>query len=219
MVRASQPQQWHSLSDVLAEDDRRAETQPTPATSPPIVVAQPTTPVDQSPSPLVDQSPSPPEGRYPSRYARRKKGVRLPINKLERYETWCFLHKMDFQDAVEMAMDWLVSQGTGRPDDHVLNDELDEKLDDEVIIYYQRVTGNKVTSKDREAREEARNYTVEVCKIGILTSVLRAKVKINSFRYCLGAIEEIAAAPLQGTQDYLRYLEQAFSKKDAGDKP
>jgi hypothetical protein len=122
---------------------------------------------------------------------------------------------MDFQDAVEKALDALTS---GRLDAHILIDEKDEKQSDEVLIYYRKVTGNRVTKKDEEARAEAKGFSTEACKIGILTSVLRAPVKINSFRYCLGAIEEVAAAPIHDVDHYVKFLESSLKKKNGNDK-
>lgn len=181
------------------------------ATSPPKMGDQTTTLDDQATSTPDDQTTTI-ENKYPSRVQRRKKGIRLPISKLEKYETFCFVHKLDFQDAVEMAMDWLVAQGTGRPDGHVLIDRLDETKDDEVLIYYAKMTGNKIKDADRKAREDLRHFSVETIKCGIITSVYRAKAKINSFRYCVGAIEEIAEAGIGDATAYLKYLERQTKK-------
>jgi hypothetical protein len=183
----------------------------------PILEVQPPTLAVQPPGSLDAQASTEDETKYPSRVLRRKKTIRLPIQKLEKYESYCFFHKIDFQDAVERALDALTS---GRLGAHVLIDEKDEVKSDEVLIYYRKVTGNRVTKKDEEARAEAKGFSAEACKIGILTSILRAPVKINSFRYCLGAIEEVANSPIQDLSQYMAFLEQQLKgRKDANDQP
>jgi 6-pyruvoyl-tetrahydropterin synthase len=117
------------------------------------------------------------------------------------------MNKLDFQDAVEKAMDYFI----GRPDAHVLIDDFDEdKETDEVIIFYRKWTGNKIKPKDRAAREEVGRFSDDICKIGILTAMSRAKSKINSFAYCVPVIEDIAedAAVIDGKEEYLKHLEK-----------
>ncbi len=147
------------------------------------------------------------EKSYPSRKHRKRKTIRLPFQKVEKYEIWCFMNKIDFQDAVEKAMDYFI----GRPDAHILIDDFDEdKETDEVIIFYQKWTGNKIKPKDRAAREEVKRFSEEICKIGILTAISRAKTKINSFAYCVPVIEDIAeeAGAIESKGDYLKHLER-----------
>jgi hypothetical protein len=121
------------------------------------------------------------------------------------------MNKVDFQDAVEQAMDWLTSQ----PVNHILIDELDDnKETDEIIIFYQKWTGNNIRPKDRAAREEVKKFSDNLCRIGILTAILRAKSTINSFRYCIPVIEEVAAStsefPVTDENAYLKYLQQTM---------
>jgi ElaB/YqjD/DUF883 family membrane-anchored ribosome-binding protein len=177
-------------------------------------VNQLTSEVNQLASQLVNQLASQPdnqltnENSYRSRRERKLKGLRLPIQKLEKYELWCFMNKVDFQDAVEKAMDWLTSQ----PVNHVLNDDLDEdKETDEIIVFYRKWTGNKIKPKDRASREEVKRFSDDVCKIGILTAILRAKSKINSLGYCVPVIEEVAESVADLPSDkntYVKYLQQ-----------
>jgi hypothetical protein len=159
----------------------------------------------QSPKAVDAQTPS--EKLYPSRKHKKRKTIRLPSQKVEKYELWCFMNKIDFQDAVEKAMDYFI----GRPDVHVLIDDSDEdKETDEIIIFYQKWTGNKIKSKDRTAREGVKMFSDEICKIGILTAISRAKNKINSFAYCVPVIEDIAeeAGAIESKGDYLKHLER-----------
>ena len=163
-------------------------------------------PDDQLTSQPVDQI-----AKYPSRRLRKQKGLRLPVQKLQKWELWCFMNKVDFQDAVEQAMDWLTSQ----PVNHVLIDDFEDiGTTDDVLIYYHKWTGNKITEKDKEARESMKRFSDDICKIGIAISVYRAKTKINSFKYCTGAIEEAAEipVPLNDTNGYLKYLETGLTK-------
>ncbi len=159
----------------------------------------------QSPIDIDVQTSS--EISYPSRKHRKRKTIRIPFQKVEKYELWCFMNKIDFQDAVEKAMDYFI----GRPDAHVLIDDFDEdKETDEIIIFYRKWTGNNIKSKDRKAREEVKRFSDEVCKIGILTAISRAKNKINSFAYCVPVIEDIAeeAGAIESKGDYLKHLER-----------
>jgi hypothetical protein len=161
--------------------------------------------VNQPEEKLVNQSNQ--EKMYRSRRDRKLKGLRLPTQKLEKWQLWCFINKLDFQDAVELAMDWL----TGQPVNHVLIDDIDEdKETDEIIIFYRKWTGNKIKPKDRTARDEVKRFSDDVCKIGILTAISRAKTKINSFAYCVPVIEDIAeeAGAIDSKGEYLKHLEK-----------
>jgi hypothetical protein len=168
-------------------------------------------------SPIISDVQTSSEKSYPSRKHKKRKTIRLPFQKVEKYELWCFMNKLDFQDAVEKAMDYL----TGRPDAHVLIDDIDEdKETDEIIIFYRKWTGNKIKPKDRNARDDVKRFSEDICKIGILTAILRAKTKINSFKYCVPVIEEIAAStdelPINDKDVYVKYLQQTVMnvKKD-----
>jgi hypothetical protein len=159
----------------------------------------------QTPKSIDVQTPS--ENSYSSRKYRKRKTIRLPFQKVEKYELWCFMNKIDFQDAVEKSMDYFI----GRPDAHILIDDFDEdKENDEIIIFYRKWTGNNIRPKDRKAREEVRRFSDDICKIGILTAISRAKTKINSFAYCVPVIEDIAedAAVIDGKDEYLKHLEK-----------
>jgi hypothetical protein len=159
----------------------------------------------QTPEQLDVQTPS--EKFYPSRKHKKRKTIRLPSQKVEKYELWCFMNKIDFQDAVERAMDYFI----GRPDVHILIDDFEEDKEiDEIIIFYQKWTGNKIKPKDRTVREEVKRFSDDICKIGILTAISRAKNKINSFAYCVPVIEDIAeeAGAIESKGEYLKHLEK-----------
>jgi hypothetical protein len=155
---------------------------------------QPTSePADQSASEQLTKRLLNPEARYRSRVARRQKGLRLPAQKLAKWELWCFLNKMDFQEAVEKAMDWLTSQPVSSLTTYQFDDQNNGEID-EVIILYRRLTGNRWTKKDDEARSEVAQYAAHIQMCGVVLSLLRTKNRINSFRYCLGAIHEVGQA-------------------------
>ena len=92
---------------------------PSLVTQLPSLVTQPASTDDWNDEiPLVTQLPSQPvtqpqERYYPSRVQRRQKSIRLPANKLEKYEEWQHenrKHFTDFQSLVEYALDWVTSQ-------------------------------------------------------------------------------------------------------------
>lgn len=163
---------------------------------------------------LTSDSDSPkPERYYRSRQQRRLKGIRLPVNNLERYELWCLLNKIDFQEAVDFAMDWLTSQPvnqlTGQPANQLttlinndLNNELvinDEKAN-RVFAKYTELTGKPVTQKDKEAYKEVSHLDYSVIVGGLETAIRRAVAagsKVNSFRYANNCILEISKLSAQ----------------------
>jgi hypothetical protein len=168
-------------------------------------VDQSTSVVDQSTSLPVDHTTSRPiEQTYRSRTERIKIGVRLPAHKVEKYKLWCFINKVDLQAAIEKGMDYV----TGLPGDQTtaINDliDLDDTLNDDISIFYQKWTRNKFTDKDKKTLEEIQHLAPHVIKSGIVISVVRSKNKINSLKYCVGAIEESATTGVG--PEYLEYL-------------
>lgn len=151
------------------------------------------------------------ERRYRSRVERRYKGTRLPVQKLSRWELWCALNKVDFQDLVERAIDayfgQLDNQTSRQPGvrtSTIRFDDLEDTLNDEINIFYQKLTGRPFTDKDRQAYQEVSHLAPHIIKGGILLSLMRAKTPINSFRYCIGAMQEITESG--AGPDYLKYL-------------
>jgi hypothetical protein len=204
--KTEQPSSFEKLPEIERETGR-PDVQTVDAQTSSVDVQTPKAVDVQTPKATDVQTSS--EKLYPSRKHKKRKTIRLPSQKVEKYELWCFMNKVDFQDAVEKAMDYFI----GRPDVHVLIDDSDEdKETDEIIIFYQKWTGNKMKSKDRTAREGVKMFSDEVCKIGILMAILRAKSKINSLQYCVPVIEEIASTtdeqPIQDKDVYIKYLQQ-----------
>ncbi len=202
--KTEQPSSFEKLPEIEREPGRPdvqkidAQTSRLDAQTPEVVDAQ---------TPEVVDAQTSSEKFYPSRKHKKRKTIRLPSQKVEKYELWCFMNKIDFQDAVEKAMDYFI----GRPDVHVLIDDIDDnKETDEIIIFYRKWTGNNIKPKDRKAREEVKRFSDEICKIGILTAISRAKNKINSFAYCVPVIEDIAedSSAIDSKGEYLKHLEK-----------
>lgn len=191
-------------------------------------------------TPTLDAQTPSHEDLYPSRRNRRRVTLRLQAQSLARYKVWCFVNKVSLQDAVERAMDLLTGAVDARAstindlidydDDARKNDDdpasssmlssgrpdaqLDAQKNDDgensLLNFYAETTGNRVRETDRKAFAEVSHHAPHVIKAGIITSVLRAKSQIHSFKYCIGAIEEIAES--SAGADYLQYLISQFNK-------
>jgi hypothetical protein len=85
-----------------------------------------------------------------------------------------------------------------------------------LLAYYTKWTGNQVLERDWQAMRLALSYTPIAVKAGILMSILRTKTRVNSFKYCLGAIDEVAKAGIISSTDYVRYLELKVEKAREG---
>jgi hypothetical protein len=197
--------------DRLSRQPETASQTTTLDNQPPLVVVQTTGQLDNQIA--TAQGGYQVEKQYHSRRTRKYKGVRLPVQKLAQWEIWCALNKVDFQELVERGIDTylgqLDNQTTGQPGNRATTirlDDLEDSLKDDAIIFYQKWSGNRATEKDRQAYKEVAHLNANVIKAGILTSIMRAKQKINSFRYCIGAIQEIAEAGIGSENEYLRYL-------------
>jgi hypothetical protein len=173
--------------------------------------------INSSPDRLVKN-----ESHFKSRRERKLKGIRISAEKLHKYELWCFINKIDFQDAVEKALDWLTS---GQPVNHVLIDDLDDddkniKLPsssavENIAAFYREWTRNTVSEEDLKAIREISSLDPNTIKLGIITAIYRKASskgtrKINSFRYFFGTIREVANSKLGGSVT-LQRLEQVIS--------
>ena len=159
------------------------------------------------------QTPAEEESRYTSRVARSRKHLRLPTQKLERWEVWCTVQRKDFQQLVEEALDFYFYNLDAQAPS-IRSDDLDRSMtlsssrssigrpgacgaaDDaekHLLNFYCEATGNRLKSADKAVyRERLASLAPYIVKIGIITSVIRSKTRINSLNYCVGAIEEIA---------------------------
>lgn len=212
---------------------RKAPTYPAPVGSP-LVVGQPDDQLgdrvdDQStadgkdePSPLlVPQSPSRPadEYTYPSRIRRRKKGIRLPSDKLQAYEDWQHARRdrfPSFQDAVEYAMDQMIENwGTSRPGDQspalinksnkqlVIKDEKAKK----VLARFTELTRRAPSQNDVDAYGEVAHVDLGVIlrEMGeIKARADRANSPVNGFRYFVRDVlkaAQVVAASVEEKRD------------------
>ena len=87
---------------------------------------------------------------------------------------------------------------------------------EDLLNYYSRWTGNPVRENDWQAIRLALSYTPAAIKAGILMSILRTKTRVNSFKYCLGAIDEVTKSGIVGSVDHVRYLEMKVEKAREG---
>jgi exonuclease VII large subunit len=150
---------------------------------------------------------------YPSRRNRTQITVRLPSQKVEKYKLWCFVNKVDLQEAIERGLDFVTGQPDSQTATYQFDDTDDALIDDEsssILDFYAKWTRNKPTKKDKEAVAEIAHLSAHVIKCGVLLSLQRAKGRINSFRYCIGAIEETAESGAGA--EYLHYLAGQLKK-------
>jgi hypothetical protein len=90
---------------------------------------------------------------------------------------------------------------------------IDDEYGVNIISYYSHWTSNEPKQSDIDALEELRQFPLIAVQCGILMSVLRAKGKINSLKYCVGAVREAATTPDTNLNNYLGYLEHKAAEK------
>jgi hypothetical protein len=162
------------------------------------------------------------ELHYPSRIEKTKMTLRIANNKVEQYKIWCFVNKISLQEAVEKAMDMLLDGQlmldgwtAGRPLDHDLDPISDDLIDDKsssIMEFYSKWTGNKIKDGDKETYKDVANLDEKIIQVGILLTVVRAKNRIGSFKYCLGAIEETSKQKINNPDSYIKYLIDKINK-------
>jgi len=176
-----------------------------------LTITQATTESPPRVNQLTSQPMVQPEERfYPSRTRRKLKGIRLPIEKLERYEDWQHANRKrfpDFQDAVEYAMDWLtsqpVNQSTGQPVSQsttLINNDLNNLIINDpkaqrALGKYSQITGKPATANDHAAYLEVSILPIEAIERGLEETKRRADKagkQMNSFRYALNVIRDEA---------------------------
>ena len=151
---------------------------------------------------------------WPSRQYKTRYTVRLPQTLAEQLEAYCADERCDRQTAIERGLRLLFERTSGerasgertsgrpasgrpvngRPVTRT-SGALATASERELIEVYQQMTGNRVTAKDRVALAEVRHLGPDVVRRGIALAVSRAKSKVDSFRYCLDAIREVASEP------------------------
>jgi hypothetical protein len=157
--------------------------------------------------------------------------LKIPKSLAEKFKVWCYLNRRNqtqaFCDAIQLLMAGDGSGGTtattataattntacGTTATTLLIDDFDD--DDGIISLYESLTGNHATAADRQILTDLHQQHPDHIRVGILLSVLRSKKRINSLRYCIGAIEEAAQMSPQQTRDYLGYLRQKADQRRA----
>jgi hypothetical protein len=77
------------------------------------------------------------------------------------------------------------------------------------VSLYEKYTGNKWRMGDNEFCKVVRDIHLEVIEAAIISSILRSKVRINSFSYCEGVINEFKNNLTPG---YLGYLKKKWEE-------
>jgi hypothetical protein len=132
--------------------------------------------------------------------------TRVKKHLYEQMEIYRFLHKMTIRQFIEGAIATKLQSNQATKQQRIDLDPDDALKDEDILLFYRRWTGNQVTEKDRHAFKEVEHLHPNIVKAGILISIIRAKTRINSFRYCIGAIQEAADSPVKPDGDYIRYL-------------
>lgn len=99
-------------------------------------------------------------------------------------------------------------QGIGRPD----GQESPDAKRRELLAYYSLLTGNQLKQNDRDFLETILDVPIAAIKGGIAQSLLRCQTRINSLRYCAGAIEEIFEAR-GADSSFSIYLETVLARE------
>jgi hypothetical protein len=191
----------------------------------------PQIPVYQAPQiPREERYPDtriPKEAHYPSRQNRTQTSLRLPSNKLKFYKVWCLQQGMDFQDAVEQALDYWIpiyqatqqSQIPGYPNpqvprnpgiqqpgaliEHDFHDDDDSIKNDnhlhQVRGLYTQLSGKKWTKRDDDDYRKVSILPLETILPIMRTVHQRAGAPIGSFAFFVTSIQkELAGGGEQG---------------------
>lgn len=81
----------------------------------------------------------------------------------------------------------------------------------ELLAFYQQRTGNPIKETDRAALREVATLPDHSIRTGIIYSVLRCPTRVNSLRYCIPAIKEVAQSGM--SEDASAYLEKNFDRQ------
>ena len=83
---------------------------------------------------------------------------------------------------------------------------------DSPLQFYSLCTGNPLKERDHLAFERVKHLEPVVIKAGILYSILHANAHVNSFNYCVQAIEYFAAPESMFLPSYFNYLFEKFNQ-------
>jgi hypothetical protein len=85
-----------------------------------------------------------------------------------------------------------------------------------LLDYYGQWSENQIREGDWKELRRVFSYSPLVVKAGILISLLRKEAKggrVGSFKYCLGAIDEVAKAGVMDNEFYVSHLEMKLRKQ------
>lgn len=180
------------------------------------------------------QTPAEEEANYASRVARTRKHLRLPAQKLRKWEVWCTVNRIDFQELVEAAVDFYLdacANPTHELDAQAPSIRLDDldrlttpsssrsstgrpgagTADEEekhFLRFYALATGNRVKETDKAVYKASfANLEPYQARLAIVMGLMRAKMRINSLRYFEQIAEEVVEQ--QFSCDYLTFLEES----------
>jgi hypothetical protein len=141
--------------------------------------------------------------------------ARLPRHFVEQVRLFAFMHHMSVAKLILVALQEHIARAStllGASTDStastlLIDDDDDVSRNTGIINLYEKLTGKKSTTADRQTLTELRQqYNLDHIRIGILLSALRAQKQINSLRYCAGAVAEAAALSPKEAESYLAYL-------------
>jgi hypothetical protein len=87
----------------------------------------------------------------------------------------------------------------------------EERKEAEALAFYAKTTGNQVKERDRDAYREVADLPLHSFRAGVMQSVLLCRTRVNSLKYCLGAIREAAEAGM--SEEIVNYLQSSFGKR------
>ena len=184
-------------------------------------------PDDQTAKP--EPNPAPPVKGTGKRPGLERIEARVPTQIGQKFKFLCMINQLEIKDVITELIDQWNRTMTGRPDGQTAFDpDLKDRLIDEeekfassdqpegrppdqpakrheILGYYSLLTGNQIRQNDRDCLETLLNVPTYVIRAGIAQSILRCNTRINSLRYCVGAIEEIRESGVD--RSFAVYLE------------
>lgn len=86
-----------------------------------------------------------------------------------------------------------------------------ERKEAEALAFYAKTTGNQVKERDRDAYREVADLPEHFFRAGVMQSILLCRTRVNSLKYCLGAIKEAAEAGM--SKELVDYLNADFERR------
>lgn len=145
--------------------------------------------------------------------------ARLPRYFVEQVKLYAFMQHMPVAKLIQVALEEFMqrastdrSASTNSTTSTLL---IDDKTDEDIISLYEKLTTRKFSASDKQTLAELRQqHEPNHIRVGILLSVLRANKRINSLKYCVGAIGEAASLSPQKAEEYLRYLRNKMQRTE-----